>query len=125
MPLSQRELILRTPDGEGIVYEVEGGELLFDRTSVAGIYRYSRQDPFGDVHRYFAVTLTDERESDIAPRAAVTTQVTGETTEQALATSTLPLWPWLAMAALLLLALEWWLGGHAGAGRPPAIRSSA
>ena len=125
VPLSQRELILRTPDGEGIVYEVEGGELLFDRTSVAGIYRYSRQDPFGDVHRYFAVTLTDERESDIAPRAAVTTQVTGETTEQALATSTLPLWPWLAMAALLLLALEWWLGGHAGAGRPPAIRSSA
>ena len=41
------------------------------------------------------------------------------------AATPLALWPWLAMAALLLLALEWWLGGHAGAGRSPAIRSSA
>ena len=77
------------------------------------------------MHRYFAVTLADESESDIAPRAAIATEARGETTEQALATSTLALWPWLAMAALLLLALEWWLGGHAGAGRSPAIRSSA
>ena len=125
VPLSQRELILRTPDGEGIVYEVEGGELLFDRTSAAGIYRYSRQDLFGDAHRYFAVTLADESESDIAPRAAIATEVAGERTEQAMTTAALALWPWLAMAALLLLALEWWLGGHAGAGRSPAIRSSA
>lgn len=125
VPSSQRELILRTPDGEGIVYEVEGGELLFDRTSAAGIYRYSRQDLFGDAHHYFAVTLADESESDIAPRAATATEVADERTEQALTTTALALWPWLAMAALLLLGLEWWLGGHAGAGRSPAIRSSA
>ena len=125
VPSSQRELILRTPDGEGIVYEVEGGELLFDRTSAAGIYRYSRQDLFGDAHHYFAVTLADESESDIASRAATATEVAGERTEQALTTTALALWPWLAMAALLLLGLEWWLGGHAGAGRSPAIRSSA
>ena len=125
VPLSQRELILRTPHGEGIVYEVEGGELLFDRTSAAGIYRYSRQDLFGDAHRYFAVTPADESESDIAPRAAIAPSPSAGERERPLATNTLPLWPWLAMAALLLLALEWWLGGHAGAGRSPAIRSSA
>ena len=69
VPMSQRELILRTPGGDGAVYEVRGGELLFDRTSEAGIYRYTRQDPFGDAHRFFAVTLADEAESDIGPRA--------------------------------------------------------
>ena len=125
MPLSQHELILRTPDGEGIVYDVEGGELLFDRTSVAGIYRYSRQDPFGEAHRYFAVTLADESESDIAPRAGMPRDSSAGNGERTLAAVTLALWPWLAMAALLLLALEWWLGGHAGARRSPAIRPSA
>ena len=125
VPLSQRELILRTPDGEGIVYEVEGGELLLDRTSGAGIYRYSRQDPFGDVHRYFAVTLADESESDIRPRAFIEHRPSAAETQEESAASTVPLWPWLAMVALLLLALEWWVGGHASAVRLPAIRSSA
>ena len=124
VPLSQRELILRTPDGEGFVYEIEGGELLFDRTSAAGIYRYSRQDPFGDAHRYFAVTLADESESDIAPRAAIAPDPAAGEREPALAANTFALWPWLAMAALLLLGLEWWLGGHAGSGRSPAVRAS-
>ncbi len=126
VPLSQRELILRTPEGEGIVYEVEGGELVFDRTATAGIYRYTRQDPFGDAHRYFAVTLADEDESDIASRATLAPpDPSAGRGEGALAASTLALWPWLAMAALVLLVAEWWLGGHLNAGRSPAIQSKA
>ena len=113
VPLSQRELILRTPGGDGSVHDVKGGELLFDGTSSAGIYRYTRQDPFGDAHRYFAVTLADEIESDIAPRALPPPRVPSEAAEGREARSAAALWPWLAMAALFLLMLEWWLGGHA------------
>ena len=114
-----------TPPESSLVHPVEGAELLFDRTSAAGIQRYSRQDLFGDAHRYFAVTLADESESDIAPRAAIAPSPSAGESGQALAATTLALWPWLAMTALLLLGLEWWPGGHAGAGRSPAIRSSA
>ena len=112
VPLSQRELILRTPEGEGLIHEVSGGELLFDRTSTAGIYRYTRQDPFGEVHRHFAVTLADETESDIAPRAVPAPEVPGGADDAPPARSVTALWPWLAVTALLLLTLEWALGGH-------------
>ena len=125
VPLSQHELILRTPDGEGTVYEVKGGELLFDRTSDAGIYRYARQDLFGDAYRYFAVTLADENESDIVPRMPLAADTPVAEAQETLAISSVALWPWLAMAALLFLALEWWLGGHSGAGRLPARGLSA
>ena len=120
VPMSQRELVLRTPDGEGAVHEVKGGELLFDRTSAAGIYRYARQDPFGEVHRYFAVTLADENESDIAPRAPLAAPAPRPEEDEVLAAHITALWPGLAMAALFLLALEWWLGGHAS---PPRLRA--
>ena len=117
VPLSQNEIILRTPDGEGVVYEVKGGELLFDRTSAAGVYRYNRQDLFGDANRYFAVTPADETESDIVPRALPAPAAPPAGAEDPLASTVTALWPWLAMAALLLLTLEWWLGGHTSPGR--------
>ena len=120
VPPSQRELILRTPEGDGEVHEVSGGELLFDRTSTAGIYRYTRQDPFGEAHRYFAVTLADETESDIAPRALPASLVPAGPDEASPARTTTALWPWLAMTALFLLVLEWWLGGHGSARALPA-----
>lgn len=124
VPLSQRELIMRAPDGAGDVYEVKGGELLFDETSSAGIYRYARQDPFGESHRFFAVTLADETESDLAPRALPPPSASATARESQTARSVAALWPWLAMAALLLLALEWWLGGYA-AREGPRTRAGA
>ena len=117
VPMSQRELILRTPGGDGAVYEVRGGELLFDRTSEAGIYRYTRQDPFGDAHRFFAVTLADEAESDIGPRAVPAPPARPARADAAFARTTAALWPWLAMAALLLLGLEWWFSVQPPSGR--------
>ena len=124
LPLSQRELILRTPDGEGLVYDVEGGERTLEGNSVAGIYRYTRQDPFGDARHYFAVTLADEEESNIAPRALPAAGGPDAATASATGRRVSALWPWLAMAALLLLGAEWWLGGHAaplrGRARSPA-----
>ena len=115
---------MRAPDGAGDVYEVKGGELLFDETSSAGIYRYARQDPFGESHRFFAVTLADEAESDIVPRALPPPSASATARESRTARSVAALWPWLAMAALLLLALEWWLGGHA-AREGPRTRAGA
>jgi hypothetical protein len=92
---------------------VKGGSLLFDATADAGIYRYT----VGDVARHFAVNLTDARESDVNSRWAP-----GERREERRpasdgAQALVPLWPYLLVLALVLLALEWcvWAGSRSSA----------
>ena len=109
-PTGQNRLILRTPAGDGVVYEVAGGQLDFDATSQSGIYRYTQSDAFGEGYRYFAVNLADEAESNIEPRAAMPTQVSAPRERDSLARATLALWPYLALVALVILALESCLG---------------
>jgi hypothetical protein len=84
---------------------VKDGSARFDGTSDAGIYRYAA----GGAARYFAVSLTDARESDVNSHWAA-----GERREETRragngAQTLVPLWPWLLVAALVLLALEWWV----------------
>ena len=110
VPTGQNRLILRTPAGDGVVYEVAGGQLDFDATSQSGIYRYTQSDAFGEGYRYFAVNLADEAESNIEPRAAMPTQVSAPRERDSLARATLALWPYLALVALVILALESCLG---------------
>jgi hypothetical protein len=111
------ELIMRTPQGEGFVYELDNGALLYEDTSMAGIYRYS----VDDVVRYFAVNLTNAAESDIRPRAsdliaaATAATSTGAGTDDRPATATdgalviKALWPQLSVLLLILLLTEWLL----------------
>ena len=114
VPVGQESLLVRRPDGEAGVHEVQGGALLFDATSKAGIYRYTQEDPYGEIHRYFAVNPSDEAESNLEPRAALAAAAPAPGEESALpARSTIALWPLLAAIALLLLAVE----GGAGLGR--------
>ncbi|HET7598182.1 MAG TPA: hypothetical protein VFK15_14710, partial [Burkholderiales bacterium] len=81
---------------------VERASVLFDATTEAGLYRYAG----GDRTRDFAVSLVDDRESDINRR-----WVPGDRTEARgldnAAQAVLPLWPYLLVLALLLLVLEW------------------
>ena len=112
VPVGQQSLLVRRPDGEAGVHEVRGGALRFDATSRAGIYRYTQEDPYGEVHRYFAVVPSDEAESDLTPRAALAAPDPGEGSALP-ARSTSVLWPALAAVALLLLAIE----AGAGPGR--------
>ena len=103
------DLVMRTPTGEGSSHALDGGLLSFDDTGQTGIYRYS----IAGVARYFAVNLTDEAESDPARRADIRQQPAPAASS---ATSLLitPLWPYLTMALLVLLALEWvvWCAGR-------------
>ena len=110
VPPDQSRVILRTPHGEGLVHEVAGGELVFDATSQSGIYRYTEQGTFGDTHRYFAVNLADETESDINARAPLPARSAATPSPDALARVTVAWWPFLTAAALMMLALESCLG---------------
>jgi hypothetical protein len=112
-PSSELQVIMHAPSGDAKTLEVMGGSLLFDATADAGIYRYT----VGDVARYFAVSLTDARESDVnsrwasgGPREEIRPASNG-------AQALVPLWPYLLVLALVLLALEWcvWSGSRSSA----------
>jgi hypothetical protein len=104
VPATQPSLIMRTPSGDAASHALRDGALRFEDTAAAGIYRYT----VGGVRRYFAVNLTDSAESDLRRRAALPSPpAASDATRPARASQ--PLWPWLCMAALLLLTLEWLL----------------
>ena len=113
VPATAMQVTVRTPSGSSETLEVKGGSLLFDATADAGIYRYT----VGDVARHFAVNLTNARESDVNNRWAP-----GERREERRpasdgAQALVPLWPYLLVLALVLLALEWcvWAGSRSSA----------
>jgi hypothetical protein len=103
LPTEQLDLTVRTPSGEGLIYTVAHGRVLFDATSQAGIYRYER----ALTHRYVAVNLTDEHESDISPRARIPTTAQRPAEHDSGSHTAIALWPYLMSLALVLLLLEW------------------
>ncbi len=119
-PVPAREeaarLIVRTPDGEGLIFDPSGQPLWFDQTSRAGIYGYTFEYPFGNVDAYFAVNLTDERESDVNALRAAPAPPAERALGAELRDARIALWPLATWVALGLLLLEWavWLGrrGH-------------
>jgi len=105
VPASEKRVIVRMPSGDTETLAVKGGSVRFAATADAGIYRYT----VGEAARYFAVTLTDARESDVNSRWAP-----GERREEIRpanngAQALVPLWPHLLVLALMLLALEWFV----------------
>jgi von Willebrand factor type A domain/Aerotolerance regulator N-terminal len=109
-PARETRVVMRMPSGKSETLEAQGGLLLFDATADAGIYRYT----IGEVTRYFAVTLTDARESDVNRRWAPNTRREEKQATSNGAQALVPLWPQLLVLALLLLALEWfvWTGSR-------------
>ena len=109
VPVGTREVIVRGPDNVAEVHAVTGGELVFDRSSRAGIYQYTLDRESALVQRYFAVNPGDERESAITPRVTPVADgvVAADAAEQGQVT--LALWPHLLATALLVLMLEWCL----------------
>src|SRR5262249_43739219 len=80
-----------------------GGEFLFERTGQVGLY-VARWPDGGE--RWFAVNLVDTEESNLQPRDAV--QVGAQTVEAApVQGRPWETWRWIALAALVLLLLEW------------------
>jgi len=103
LPAEQLDLVVRTPAGEGLIYPVEKGRVLFDETAHAGIYRYER----ALTHRFFAVNLTDEDESDIRSRASIPEPIDHPAQGDEGSHAAIVLWPYVLWLALALLLLEW------------------
>ena len=111
VPATATSVIIGTPSGTGLILKIDPDNpspLRFDATSEAGIYQYR----VAGIERYFAVNLSDERESDIRPRAVLPERQAGADETGAEATKAqvvIALWPYLLGAALVLLTLEWCL----------------
>jgi Ca-activated chloride channel family protein len=80
------------------------GGAVFDDTDEIGVYTATGSG----YRRVFAANLADYAESDIAPRRSpeLGTNPPGQAGRQV--TVVREIWPWLAAALLLLLAVEWW-----------------
>jgi hypothetical protein len=97
--------LVTTPTGrvEPVSVDPETGSALFADTSVAGVYRYrigSRQDAF-------AVNLGSRAESSVAPQDLnLKAEVVSASDLAAAHPGGRALWPWLLLAAGILLAVE-------------------
>ena len=80
------------------------GEAYYGRTDRVGLYQAQGALSGRD---QFAVSLCDDRESDIAPRRTLvlgSAPVSGTATAQNVME---PLWPWVLGAILVVLTAEW------------------
>ena len=113
LPAGETRVTMRMPSGRSETLEAEGSPMVFDATADAGIYQYT----VGGASRYFAVSLTDARESDVNNRWTPTTRRDEIRTARNAAQALVPLWPQLLMLVLILLALEWfvWTGSRGNA----------
>ncbi|MGQ9631178.1 MAG: vWA domain-containing protein [bacterium] len=105
-----RDVTFTGPMGERR-FEVYENPFIFEETKDVGIYNVRA----GDDERNFAVNLTNAEESDIVPKEQPTVirgeasdrEGKGERTEQ-------PFWRYLAIAALGLVAVEWYFWSRRG-----------
>jgi len=109
------EIFVTAPDGTRQSLRIEETAPVFAATDQLGVFRVEQVTRSGDTLQtaVFAVNLFDADESDIAPRDVVVigrTEVTGQVAEEE---GRREFWPWLAGAALGVIAVEW-LAYHRG-----------
>jgi len=104
-----QEIVINSPSG--ITYAMPPGEnsLLFTNTDEIGLYAVNYLSASDPRVEYFAVNLFNAGESDIQPRQTIQIgrYVLTASAQDEIALH--ELWPWLTGAALLILALEWWV----------------
>ena len=109
VPRGAEEVQITRPDGTHEDFEVrERNTVTYARTHAVGTYAAKFDDPEKTTES-FSVNILDPVESCIAPLDTVTV---GAEEVQAASGSTKvnePLWPWLALGALAVLVLEWWV----------------
>lgn len=109
-PLLAESIRVTTPDGTVHELPAAGDQVAFADTSQLGLYRLEiLQDGEPTSAQSFAVNLFATGESDIKPVPEAELQLGGgmvaaDADEQL---GTQEFWMWLALAALLLLAIEW------------------
>ena len=105
VPAEQPRINVTDPSGETLAYQTANGQVTIETASQAGFYHYL----VGETPHYFAVNLTDSRESDIRTRAVLPRDQSASVriVEPGRVVNTV--WPYLAGLVVLMLTLEWWL----------------
>src|SRR5205085_7132252 len=99
---TQASATIDLPDGDEQTITARDGALAFADTLRAGVYQVKDAPPF-------AASLLSESESNTAPRDSIKTRA-GEVGGQAETfKAEREAWRWLALAALAVLAFEWWV----------------
>jgi hypothetical protein len=108
VPSGTKEINVTAPDGSQQRVPVQATPVLFGGADRIGVYTASVGGKDG-WKKTFAVSLLNSSESNLAPRDAL--KVSGGKTVQgeAGARSNRELWGYIALAALLLLTVEWWI----------------
>jgi Ca-activated chloride channel family protein len=118
-PLPEADEIVVTPPGSGGTTTTlkPSSTVSFAGTDTLGVYtvqQMAKGRPLGDPEQ-FAVNLFSRDESNITPHPDLAFKGTGpaEPAGQQ-AARPLEIWPWLLLASLAILALEWWTYNRAG-----------
>ena len=98
--------IVTRPDGsDSELTSDPSGTIRFAGTGHVGVYRVSIDDR---EQRFYAVNLADAEESRIVPREEVSFSGGTVVAEQRdVQRANVPIWPWLVLAALVLVCIEW------------------
>jgi hypothetical protein len=117
--LPDADEIVVTPPGDAAKSTVltPSGPTSFAGTDLLGLYTVVQQNkgqPIAEPEQ-FAVNLFSRDESNIAPRPDLPFVGTGDTPTGSPANGTpVEIWPWVLLAGLVILALEWWVYNRSG-----------
>ncbi len=106
---SLEELSLRAPDGESRSVPIkQPGRFRYDETDQLGIWEVEEHSKISG-SPYFAVNLLDLVESDVRPSDSLVLQGQKVSTRNADSTGNREIWKELALVALAVLLLEWYV----------------
>jgi hypothetical protein len=104
-PANVKEIRMAFPDKSTHRVPVAANPLLFSLTDQAGVYTASA----GNWKKTFGVNLLSKTESDLAPRDAIRIGEGKPISGENRARANKELWGYLALFALVLLGVEWWV----------------
>jgi Ca-activated chloride channel family protein len=109
-------VVVTAPGGREVTLSgASGREVQFASTDELGIYRvrqFAGEGQLGPEER-FAVNLFDRTESAISSRSDVGLVGSGAAPPRS-GERPIEIWPWIVLASLFLLAVEWWVYNRAG-----------
>ena len=105
-PANAKQINIERPDGSNLRLPLETSPLIFSGTDQVGVYQASSGN---DWKQSFGVSLLSKSESDLKPRDAIAVGEGKAIKAESRGRANKELWGYLALVALLLLSLEWWV----------------
>jgi hypothetical protein len=104
-PATAKEIRIAFPDKSTLRVPVQTVPLLFSGATQTGLYTASA----GNWKKTFGVNLLSKNESDLTPRDALQAGEGKPVTAESRGRANKELWGYLALLALVLLGIEWWV----------------